>query len=128
MAYDMAMELLRAQTGHGLNIDWALVSLAGLMWADGILQTMLELGWRQGRAGQMPGGFGCWHCVTASSGQCSSLSMLRSGIRVHRLTAAGSCLDAAGCTCDPPAQRCPMSMQSGCLAELLRCLSRWSPS
>ena len=52
----MIQELLAAQGEQGLDINWARVSLAGLLWADGILNTMLELELRQERAGQMPGG------------------------------------------------------------------------
>ena len=51
VAEDMVGELLSAQARNGLNINWATVSLASLLWAGGILQTMLELEWRQGLAG-----------------------------------------------------------------------------
>ena len=45
---DMRDELLAAQSsGAGLPIDWALVSLAGLLQAGGICQTKLELELRQ---------------------------------------------------------------------------------
>ena len=39
----MRDELLAAISGAGLQIDWVMVSLAGLLWADGICQTSLEL-------------------------------------------------------------------------------------
>lgn len=39
----MQDELLFAQRGAGLQVDWAMVSWAGLLWADGICQTILEL-------------------------------------------------------------------------------------
>ena len=73
----MVGELVAALRRPGLNIDWPLVSLAGLFW-DGILQTMLQLEWLQELAGVDAGRLGV--LATYDSSQCSSLSMSRSGM------------------------------------------------
>lgn len=79
VAQAMRLDLLLAQAGDGLNITWTDVSVAGLLWADGILHTMVGLQWSL--QALILGGLGCWHCLTASSGQCFSLIMSWSGMQ-----------------------------------------------
>ena len=71
MTVDMRNELLSAQMGAGLQIDWALVSWAVLLWADGICQTMLELEVHQ----ELAGADAWWPEMLAlrDSSQCSWL-------------------------------------------------------